>query len=508
MLNWLNHLDIENIQQIFCYISAEVGLVFIIMLLLFYYVWDHQYRTNIEYIKLSLLITIFHLLAIFLILLVLLIFNFDEMFFNNQLLINNPIILIKMFLLFIVMIIFNAMYNNIENEKLINLEIPILILLSVLGMFIVISSNDLFILILALELQTMPFFILVCLKKYSNISVEAGLKYFIFACFCSAISLYGVSLIYGLMGTTNFEEINTWIKLDCLLLENSSTTSITFIISCILVGFFFKLGIAPFHFWLPDVYEGAPTIITFFFAVVPKLPVLIALIKIFGLVFLHHHILYFHYVFIIFGLFSIIFGSIMALYQVKIKRLYAYSTIVHMGFIIIALGVISLESVVIVLYHMVIYIFGSMAFFLILLTVYKEDNSPITNIVDIITIAKTNSNLAIALSFILLFLAGIPPLGGFFGKCYIFYVLVEKGFYFIAIIVILTSTFSSIYYIRLIRMLWFSEEVGKNPIQYIQIIKPYQAWLISTFLFLNVFFIWLQVFIIIVIHEHYISIWF
>lgn len=497
----------EYTQQIFCYISAEVGLMFIIILLLCFYVLDYQYRNNIEYIKFSLLLTNFYLLAIILILLVLLFFNFDEMFFNNQLIIKNTIIIIKIFLLFIVMVIFTAMYNNIENEKLISLEIPILILLSVIGMFIVISSNDLFILILALELQTMPFFILLCLKKYSNISVEAGLKYFIFACFCSAISLYGVSLVYGLMGTTNFAEINTWITLDCLS-ENNSSTSLIFIISCILIGFFFKLGIAPFHFWLPDVYEGAPTIITFFFAVVPKLPVLLALIKIFGLVFLHHHILYFHYVFLIFGLFSIIFGSIMALYQVKIKRWYAYSTIVHMGFIVITLGVISLDSVMIVLYHLVMYIFGSIAFFLILLTMYKSDNSPITNIVDLIIIAKTNSKLATAFSFIFLSLAGIPPLGGFFGKCYIFFLLVANGYYFIAIIVLLISILSSIYYIRLIRMLWFSEEVGKHPIQYIQRVKPSQAWFISLFLFFNFYLIWLQVFIIILIHENYITIWF
>jgi len=148
-----------------------------------------------------------------------------------------------------------------------------------------------------------------------------------------------------------------------------------------------------------------------------------------------------------------------------------------------------------------------MAFFSILLTLYKEDNSPITNIIDLIIIAKTNPNLAIALSFIILSLAGIPPLGGFFGKCYIFYIFVSKGFYFITVIVILISIFSSIYYIRLIRMLWFSEEVGKHPIQYIQIVKPGQAWIISILLFLNFFFIWLQVFIIILINESYIYLW-
>jgi len=506
MFVWLNNLDLERFQTECCYISAESMLLLIIVFLLFYYVKDHKYRHNIEYIKLSLLITNIYLFSVVVLLFVLLLFNFDDTFFNNQLTINNSIILIKIIILIVVIIIFTAMCDNINNENLIYLEIPILILLSILGMFIVVSSNDLFIVILALELQTMPFFILSCLKKYSNIAVEAGLKYFIFACFCSGISLYGVSFLYGLMGTTNFSEIHTWILLDLLLNENSSTNSIIFILSCILVGLFFKLGIVPFHFWLPDVYEGSPTIITYFFAVVPKLPVLFVLLKIFGSVFLQYAI-YFQYIFIIFGLISIIFGSIMALYQVKLKRLYAYSTIVHMGFIITSLGVMSLETIIVVIYHMFIYILASMAFFSILLTLYKEDNSPITNIIDLIIIAKTNPNLAIALSFIILSLAGIPPLGGFFGKCYIFYIFVSKGFYFITVIVILISIFSSIYYIRLIRMLWFSEEVGKHPIQYIQIVKPGQAWIISILLFLNFFFIWLQVFIIILINESYIYLW-
>jgi len=163
--------------------------------------------------------------------------------------------------------------------------------------------------------------------------------------------------------------------------------------------------------------------------------------------------MYFQYIFIIFGLFSIIFGSIMALYQVKIKRLYAYSTIVHMGFIVISFGIISLEAQTVILYHMFMYIMASIPFFSLLLTLYKEDKSPITNIVDLIIMAKTNPNLALSLSFIILSLAGIPPLGGFFGKCYIFYLFVIKGQYFVAIIVILISIFSSIYYIRLIRML-------------------------------------------------------
>jgi NADH-quinone oxidoreductase subunit N len=231
-----------------CLISDKILILLLIIFLIIDITLDYKYRNTINYIKFYITRVIFGIFIIIIDLIVLLLFNLDPKnqyyLFNNQFVINHGIISLKIILLIILILILLAMHDNINQEKILCLETPIILLISVFGMFIILSSNDLLILGLGLELQTMPFFILSCLKRTSNLSVEAGLKYFIYACFCSSISFFGISLIYGFLGTTNFLEIK--IILNSPFIYNFY---IIYISLCfILIGLFFKLGIVPFHF--------------------------------------------------------------------------------------------------------------------------------------------------------------------------------------------------------------------------------------------------------------------
>lgn len=250
MTNTFNYFQ-NDILFNFCLISDKILILLLIIFLIVDITLDYKYRSTINYIKFYIMRVIFGVFVIILDLIVLLMFNlqpnvFNNQYylFNNQFVINNGIISLKIVLLVVLILILLAMHDNINQEKILCLETPIILLISVFGMFIILSSNDLLILGLGLELQTMPFFILSCLKRTSNLSVEAGLKYFIYACFCSSISFFGISLIYGFLGTTNFLEIKIILSSNFIFNFYIIYISLCFI----LIGLFFKLGIVPFHF--------------------------------------------------------------------------------------------------------------------------------------------------------------------------------------------------------------------------------------------------------------------
>jgi len=428
--------------------------------------------------------------------------NTQYYLFNNQIVINNGIICLKIIILIILILLLLTMYENIKMEKILCLETPIIILISVLGMFIIISSNDLFILGLGLELQTMPYFILSCLNRSSNLSVEAGLKYFIYACFCSSISFFGISLIYGALGTTNFLEIK--IILNTYKIMNFNIIYISLLL--ILFGLLFKLGLVPFHFWIADIYEGCPNIITYFFAVISKFTIIFIIFKIYYNVFISF-INWFNLIFLIIGMLSILIGSILALYQIKFKRLLAYSAVVHMGNIFLLFSIGTNEGIEYAFNYLFIYMLISINIFSIFLSIYKIDGSSIQNIVDFTVIIKTNKHLSIAFIISILSLGGIPPFAGFFAKLPVFFLLLKMVNPFLTITVILFSILSATYYIRLIRMCWFSENVGNNPINLIHKLTINQSMLISSLIFLNSTFIWLQLPLINLIKYIIYSIW-
>jgi NADH-quinone oxidoreductase subunit N len=243
--------NIHNSFLNFCLISDKILLIILILYLIIDITIDYKYKNTVKYIQFYISKIIFSLFIIIINLIIILLFNIHPSyinnqyyFFNNQLIINNGILSLKIIIIIILILILLTMYDNIKLEKILCLEIPIILLISILGMFIILCSNDLLILGLGLELQTMPFFILSCLKRTSNLSVEAALKYFIYACFCSSISFFGISLIYGFLGTTNFLEIKIILNINKILNFYSLYISLCFI----LIGLLFKLGLVPFHF--------------------------------------------------------------------------------------------------------------------------------------------------------------------------------------------------------------------------------------------------------------------
>ena len=343
--------------------------------------------------------------------------------------------------------VLNSSQIFIKENKLDQFEYPIIILISVLGMFIMVSSNDLILFYLGLELQSLSLYILAAIDRDNVRSSESGIKYFILSALSSGLLLYGCSLLYGFTGSTNFD-----------LIANKLTTDnigAIFAMVFILVGLAFKISAVPFHMWTPDVYEGSPTSITNFFAVVPKIAGLAVLIRFMQTPFAN--ILSEWQTIVIFiSIASMILGAIAAIGQNNIKRLLAYSSIGHMGYALagIATGNISGYSSSII--YICIYVVMNIGAFSCIYLM-KKNGKYSENINDLSGISQTNPLLAICFLIILFSLAGIPPLGGFFAKFYVFLAVIENEMYWLAIIGLLTTVISAFYYLRIIKIIYFDE---------------------------------------------------
>lgn len=421
--------------------------------------------------------------------------NFNFLFFQEPF--N---FIIKLFLIITLIFCFYMSISYIKFENFKTYEFSLLLLLSFFGTYLLLISNDFLSFYLAIEMQSLSFYILASLKKNSNFSTEAGLKYFILGAISSGFLLLGFSIIFGFSGCTNFFDlklfycflntpyyeypvgIQTFI---CNLLEYSNIFGFVFI----LVGLFFKLGIFPFQIWVVDVYEGVPTIITAIFSTIPKIIFFILFLKFYLFTF-SVPVLYFSTlknVIFIFSIFSILIGSLGALFQTKIKRLFAYSAISHAGFLLLSISINTLSGVFSFFLYLIIYILLSLSFFLIYLNLRTfEFKFKIKKLSDLSNIAELNPTLSFCLLLVIFSIAGVPPLAGFFSKFFIFSALIEKSFYLISIIVILISVLSSFYYIRLIKTIYFS-----NKVKHISLyqISNADAFLISITVLLNVFFI-------------------
>lgn len=411
-----------------------------------------------------------------------------NIFINNEhWYINNLIINIKILLFVSVFIIllFMFMLEDKNSEIFLNFELLILILLCMFGILIIISSNNLFVLYLGIELQSLSIYILCCLKRYSNKSLECGLKYFIFGSYASLILLWGISFIYLIFGTLNFNELN--LLINTFNYNNNLLLHLGLI--CIIVGFFFKLAIAPFHWWLPDIFEGSPDIITFFLAIIPKLPLFFILYRLNLLIF--SNFIYYSYFFIICGILSISIGIILALYVVKLKKLLAYSSIVHMGYMLIALSLNLKISAAISFYYFLIYILSTINIFSIYLLIKNTHIVVSGNITDLAYLKNSNKFLSIITIISLFSLAGIPPFMGFYGKLLIFNFLMFTGNYIICFILLILSIASCIYYIRLIRFIYFDDKF-EEPIAFQKKKTIYVYILIIVLFFFNLTFLFFQ----------------
>ena len=312
-----------------------------------------------------------------------------------------------------------------------------------------VSSNDIILFYLGLELQSLSLYILASIDRDNLRSSESGIKYFVLSALSSGLLLYGCSLLYGFTGSTNFDLIANEL--------NKENIGAVFAMVFILVGLAFKVSAVPFHMWTPDVYEGAPTSITSYFAVVPKVAGLAVLIKFMYIPF-SNILLEWQTIIIFISLASMILGAVAAIGQTNIKRLLAYSSIGHIGYALagVATGVISgYESAIV---YIAIYVIMNIGAFSCLYLL-KKDGEYKEKISDLSGISKKHPILALSFLVILFSLAGIPPLGGFFAKFYVFTAVLEQKMYALAIIGLLTTVISAFYYLKIIKTIYFDDSV-------------------------------------------------
>ena len=339
----------------------------------------------------------------------------------------------------------------IQTININKIEYPILALSSILGMMVMISSNDLILFYVGLELQSLALYVLASFNRDNLSSSESGLKYFVLSALSSGLLLYGCSLIYGFSGSTNFFVIS----------ENLTQNDyvLTFGIVFIIVGLAFKISAVPFHMWAPDVYEGSPTSITIFFAILPKIAALTVFIRFLYVPFLNL-IDQWQMIIVFLSIASMLFGAIAAIGQSNLKRLVAYSSIGHMGYALAGLATGTNQGIQSSISYISIYLFMNLAFFCCLFML-RRDEKYFENIQDLSGLSKNHPLLSFCFLIVLFSLAGIPPLAGFFAKFYIFSAVIDQSMYFLAIVGLLATVIAAFYYLRLIKIIYFDKEKEK-----------------------------------------------
>jgi len=371
--------------------------------------------------------------------------------FNDSVVIDYMSSFMKIITLLCAFLVLIISSSYLKIFKIFKIEYPILILSSVLGMMVMISSNDLMVFYMGLELQSLALYVLATFNRDQLKSSEAGLKYFVLSALSSGLLLYGCSLIYGFSGSTNFDTIANQL--------NSNEYVLTFGIVFILVGLAFKISAVPFHMWAPDVYEGSPTSVTLFFTMVPKIAALTVFIRFLYVPFLNL-IDQWQIIIIFLSIASMLFGAIAAIGQTNIKRLIAYSSIGHIGYTLAGLATGSNEGIQSSIIYISIYIIMNLALFSCLLML-KRNNQYYEEIGDLSGLSKNHPLLSLSLLIILFSLAGIPPLAGFFAKFYIFKAVLEQSMYFLAIVGLLSTVVAAFYYLRIIKIIYFDAEKEK-----------------------------------------------
>jgi NADH-quinone oxidoreductase subunit N len=371
--------------------------------------------------------------------------------FKDSVVIDHMSSLMKIITLLGAFLVLTISTNYLKTFKLFKIEYPVLILCSVLGMMVMISSNDLIVFYMGLELQSLALYVLATFNRDQLQSSEAGLKYFVLSALSSGLLLYGCSLIYGFSGSTNFDIISNQL--------NSNEYVLTFGIVFIIVGLAFKISAVPFHMWAPDVYQGSPTSVTLFFTMVPKIAALTVFIRFLYVPFLNL-IDQWQMIIVFLSIASMLFGAIAAIGQTNIKRLIAYSSIGHIGYTLAGLASGTNEGIQSSIVYISIYIIMNLALFSCLLML-KRNNKYYEDIEDLSGLSKNHPLLSLSLLVILFSLAGIPPLAGFFAKFYIFKAVIEQSMFFLAVVGLLSTVVAAFYYLRIIKIIYFDEEKEK-----------------------------------------------
>jgi NADH-quinone oxidoreductase subunit N len=334
-----------------------------------------------------------------------------------------------------------------EREGIARFEFPVLVVLATTGMMMMVSAADLITLYVGLELQSLSLYVIAAFKRDTVRSAEAGLKYFVLGALSSGMMLYGCSMVYGFAGATDFATLAKTLAGDRLAI--GPLIGIVFV----MVGLAFKVSAVPFHMWTPDVYEGAPTPVTAFFAVAPK----IAAISLFLRVMIEPfggYLADWQQVVWFISVASMVLGSFAAIWQTNIKRLMAYSSIGHIGYALIGLAAGSREGVESVLIYMAIYLFMNVGTFAVILLM-RRNGEDLEAIDDLQGLAQTHPGMALALGIFMFAMAGIPPLSGFFGKLYVFMAAIHAELYVLAVIGVVTSVVGAYYYLRIVKLMYF-----------------------------------------------------
>ena len=338
-------------------------------------------------------------------------------------------------------------------EGLAKFEYPVLLLFSTVGMMIMLSANDLMALYIGLELLSLSLYVVAAFDRDNARSSEAGLKYFVLGALASGLLLYGSSLVYGFAGSTNFDRIA-----DAVGTTEGAPFGLVVGLVFVLAALAFKVSAVPFHMWTPDVYEGAPTPVTAFFATAPKVAAIGLLTRVavgpFGDVAAQ-----WQQVIILCSLGAMLLGALAAIGQKNIKRLMAYSSIGHVGYALIGLAVGTELGVRSLLLYMAIYVFTNVGAFAVLAAMRRQGRA-LEGVDDLAGLGRTDPAMALAMTVFMFSMAGIPPLAGFFGKYFVIGAAIQGGYTTLAVVAVLTSAVSAYYYLRVIKVMWFDTGVG------------------------------------------------
>ncbi len=425
-----------NLDLIFPEIFVSLAIMFLLMVGVF--------KKSSERLVYNLsTVTLIILLA-----LVVNLFSVDETFiFNESYKIDTLSSFMKTLIIVSAIFIMISSFTYLRSLNILKIEYPILILSSILGMMIMISSNDLIVFYLGLELQSLALYVLASFNRDNVLSSESGLKYFVLSALSSGLLLYGCSLVYGFSGSTNF----TIIANSSINLEYGVIFGLVFII----VGLAFKISAVPFHMWAPDVYQGSPTAVTLFFAALPKVAALTVFIRFLYTPFVNL-IDQWQTILVFISVASMVFGAVAAIGQSNLKRLIAYSSIGHMGYALAGLASGTNQGIQSSVTYISIYLVMTLAFFSCLFMLRKK-NVFYEKIEDLSGLSANHPILSIALLIVLFSLAGIPPLAGFFAKFYVFMAVIEQSMYFLAIVGLLSTVIAAFYYLRLIKIIYFDK---------------------------------------------------
>jgi NADH-quinone oxidoreductase subunit N len=516
----LELFEIYNLKEM--PLSTEIFLSCSILQLTFYAIATTQQRKH-GFVILSQ--QMYHIGVLIVSLSCLLLLNEDLITLNflssNNFIINDYLGFAAKLVVCLTSVLFLMLITTSYEDKTVqnNFEYTVLILISIFGLLLLCSSNDLITAYLAIELQSIAFYIMAAFKKNSVYSIESGLKYFVIGSLSSAFFLFGSAIIYGCVGSLNFDDIRMFLSLSLTSFSYNSSNSVNefnsvlsllnstnqsdlspkvqilqhilsncytslstgaqtielsrlntdfiyfgFIFLCL--SLFIKLSLAPFHFWSLDVYEGSPNTTTVFFAIVPKIGLFVLLIRICYASFYSNFSSTWQSYFFIIAVFSIFIGSVGGLEQRKLKSLLAYSSVSHTGYLLLSFSSNSLEGVSMMLYYLAIFMISSLCFWSIYLFVNLKKNIYFNKqnkeLGDLVLLRESNPLLALILSITLFSIAGIPPIVGFLAKIGIFLEVIKSSAYLIALISILFSVASTFYYIRIIKILYFENIlVGK-----------------------------------------------